>query len=158
MFMNKLIKEQKGIVISDAIVAILIMLLFTGIIVSLIVNIVLESQLIKLNSQQIDFATEVLEYAGTLSYAEVTETKLIEYVNTKNADYVSAGTSTESLTTNYKIAIDVQKYNETANNTGKKDIIKIITVTVKTNLDDKEYSTTISSLKKATIDEVKAVL
>ena len=156
--MKGFVKEQKGVIVSDAIVAILIILLFTGIIVSLIVNIILESQVIKLNSQQIDFATEVLEYADSLEYHQVTEAKLIEYVNTKNEDYVSAGTSTESLTTAYRIAVDVQKYNETTNNTGKLDIIKIITITVETDFDEKTYTTTISSLKKATVEEVKELL
>lgn len=158
MLMDKLVKEQKGIVISDAIIAILIIMLFTGIIVSLIVNIVLESQIIKLNSQQIDFATEILEYAELLTYEEVTEEKLIEYINKKNVDYVSAGTGTESLTTTYRIAIDVQKYSEIENNTEKLDIIKIVTVTVETDLDDKEYTTTVSGLKKATTEEVEAIL
>lgn len=148
MLMKELFRKQRGIIVSDVIISILLILLFGGIITSLIVNIILETQIIKLNSQQIDFTTDVLEYVETLSYADVTEASLIDYINEKNLDYLSASSSTDTLTTTYKMAIDVQKYCEQEGNSDKLDIIKIITVTVKTELNNKEYNTTISCLKK----------
>lgn len=158
MVIKSKLEGNRGIIVSDAILAILLILLFAGLITSLITNIVLESAKIKMNSQHIDFATEVLEYAEKLSYEGVTEQNLIDYINNKTEDDVSAGTTTDSLTTAYKVAIDVQKYNQTSGNTDKLDIIKIVTVTVTTNLRNKEYSTTISGLKKATLDEVQDLL
>ena len=126
MLNKKILKEQKGVIISDAIIAILIILLFAGIITSLIVNIVLESSKIKMNSQQMDFATEIFEHIETLSYDSVTQINLINYINNKNLDYVSAGATVEGLTTPYKIGIEVEKYNESEGNEEKFDIIEEI--------------------------------
>lgn len=157
--MNKeKLKGQKGIVVSDAIIAILIILLFTGLIATLITNIVLESTKIKMNSQQMDFAIEILEYVENMPYESVTANNLIDYVNGKGVEYVSAGTTVDSLTTPYKIGIEVEKYNETEGNRDKLDIIKIITLTIENNLEDKSFSTTISRVKKATIDEIQDML
>lgn len=155
---RKNLKGQRGIVVSDAILAILIILLFTGIIISLITNIVMESTKIKMNSQQLDFAVELLEHIETMPYENVTEDNLIKYVNDKNAEYVSAGTTVDTLTTPYKIGIKVEKYNETEGNTDKLDIIKIVTLTIENSIEDKQYSTTISRIKKASIDEIKTML
>lgn len=158
MVIKRQLKEKKGVVITDAIVAILIILLFTGIITTLITNIILESTKIKMNSQHVDFITEILEYVEQLSYENVTEKNLIDYINNKGEENVSADTTLDTLTTAYRIAIKVENYNETEGNTDKLDIIKIITVTLETDINGKEYSTTISSLKKATIDEVREIL
>src|SRR5699024_3136675 len=105
MAIKKILKKNKGIIVSDAIIAILIILLFVGIIATLIVNIVLETTKIKINSGQLNFATEILEYIEELPYENVTEENLIDYVNNKNSEQVSAGTTTEGLTTTYKIGI-----------------------------------------------------
>lgn len=158
MVIKSRLKGKRGIITSDAVISIIVVMLFTGVIMSLMVNVVLETQKIKMNSQQTDLAIEVLEHIKTLSYNETTESNLIAYINTKNLDYVSAGTATESLTTPYKIAIDVQNYNETEGNRDKLDIIKIIEVRVETVLNDKEYSTVISTIKKATMEEVEAII
>ncbi len=85
MTIKQILKKEKGIIVSDAIIAILIILLFVGIIASLIVNIVLESTKIKINSGQLDFATEILEYVENLPYEAVTEENLINYVNNKKS-------------------------------------------------------------------------
>jgi len=158
MLKENTLRKQKGILLSDTIVAILIVLIFTGILTSLIKNIVLQNVKIKMSSQHIDFAIEVLEYAEKLSYAEVTEQNLIAYINNKEEDNVSASINVGLLTTPYKIEIDVENYNERAGNTDKLDILKIVTVTVETDIEDKTYSTTISSVKKATNAEIKSLL
>lgn len=155
---KNILKEKKGIFLSDAIIAILIILLFTGIIVSLMTNIFLESAKIKLSSQQVDFVTEIFEYVEKIPYENVTQENLINYINEKNVDYVSAGSTIEDLTTPYKIAITVEKYNETEGNTDKLDLIKVVTVNVENNLSDKQYSTTMSKLKKRTIQETTELL
>ena len=55
MGIKKILKKEKGIIVSDAIIAILLILLFVGIIASLIVNIILESTKIKTVQDAIDF-------------------------------------------------------------------------------------------------------
>ena len=47
-------KEKKGIIVADAIVAILIILLFAGIVTSITINIFSEKTKIKLNSMYLD--------------------------------------------------------------------------------------------------------
>lgn len=158
MGIKKILKKEKGIIVSDAIIAILLILLFVGIIASLIVNIILESTKIKINSGQLDFATEILEYIEKLPYKDVTEENLINYVNNKNSEQVSAGTVTTGLTTTYKIGIKVQSYNQIAGNEDKLDIIKLITLTIENDLENKKYSTEITKIKKANIEEVKQIL
>ena len=158
MDIKKILKKEKGIIVSDAIIAILIILLFVGIITTLIVNIILETTKIKINSGQLDFATEILEYIEELPYEAVTEENLINYINNKNSEQVSAGTSTAWLTTTYKIGINVQNYNQTAGNEGKLDIIKLVTLTIENNLENKKYSTEITKIKKANMQEVEQIL
>ena len=158
MGIKKILKKEKGIIVSDAIIAILLILLFVGIIASLIVNIILESTKIKINSGHLDFATEILEYIEKLPYKDVTEENLINYVNNKNSEQVSAGTVTTGLTTTYKIGIKVQSYNQIAGNEDKLDIIKLITLTIENDLENKKYSTEITKIKKANIEEVKQIL
>ena len=149
--MNKKgIKKQEGFVVSDAILAILILIMFTGIITSLIYNIVVTSKKIKINSEQLACITDVFNYAEKLAYDEVTAEKLISYVNEKsgNNNLLTAGSDIAELTTPYKMSIKVEKYNETEGNTEKKDLIKIITLKVETKLSKKNYTTEMKMLKR----------
>jgi len=155
MLKIEVLKEKKGVIVSDAIVAILLILLFAGITTSLMVNIVLESSKIKMNSQQIDFATELLEYAQEIPYENVTQDNLISYINNKNQEGVSAGETVEALVTPYKIGIQVETYTPEDESLPKLDIIKVVTITVQSDLNNKTYTTTMSTIKKATTEEVK---
>lgn len=160
MSIKRFIKEEKGVLVTDAIVSILIILLFTGIILTLIVNIVLESAKVKINSQEMDFATEILEYVEKISYEEVTENNLKAYVNAKDPEHISAVTSSDSttideLTTTYKIKITVEQYGKDEN---KADLIRKVTLLIKADLEDRQYTTEMSMLKKATMEEAKQIL
>lgn len=151
--------EQRGIITSDAIVAILIIMLFVGIITSIITNIVLESSKIKINSQQMDFATELMEYAEQLPYEEVTETNLIAYVNSKyDEDRVKAGESIEELDSPYKIAVRVETFIPEDETLPKLDILKTVTLTIQNTLVNKVYTTTMATVKKATAEEIEKIL
>lgn len=80
---SKVLKKQSGFVVSEAILAILILIMFTGIISSLIYNIVLTSKRIKISSQEIAHITELFNHVQIIKYDDVTTDKLIEYVNSK---------------------------------------------------------------------------
>lgn len=153
---KKSLKKQDGFVVSDAILAILILIMFTGIIVSLIYNIIVTSKKIKINSEQITYITDVFNYAERLAYDEVTTEKLIGYVNEKNETkkLITAGADVTTLKTPYKMTIKVEKYNETEGNTDKEDLIKIITLKVETKLSKKDYITQMKMLKKVTSEEL----
>src|SRR5574344_620984 len=103
MFKNKILKANKGIMISDALIAMLIILLFSGIVITLITNITVEKTKISQNSMIIDFATKMLEYVEKLPYADVTEENLINYVNSEELEHISAGRTTDNLTTEYRV-------------------------------------------------------
>lgn len=154
---NKL-REKKGVIVLDAIISIMIILLFAGLTISLIYNIVLESTRAKISSQQMDFAVEIFEYAEKLPYESVTQANLVSYINNKNLDYVSAGENTENLSTIYKIAINVQSYNDIEGNSDKENIIKIITLNIENEVAGKPFITEVATLKKATIEEAEDII
>lgn len=156
----KFIKKQNGFVVSDAMLAMLILMMFTGIITSLIYNIVLTSKRIKINSQEIAYITEVFNYAEQISYSNVTADILISHVNAKSDTnkFVTAGKTTAGLETPYKMTIEVEKYNETAGNTDKKDLLKTIKIKVECTLSKKTYSTEMSTLRKVKENEIQSIL
>lgn len=154
MSIKRFINEENGVLVTDSIISILIILIFAGVILTLITNITLESTKVKINSQEIDFATEILEYAEKLPYEQVTASTLISYVNNKNLANVKAGETIDGLTTPYKIAISVEKYGDDT----KLDIIRIVKLKITANLENKNYETEMSMLKKANMEEVQQIL
>ena len=150
----ELIREEKGIVVTDAIIAILIIMLFTGLITSLISKIMIEKMKIKMNSQQMTFVTQIFEHIEKMEYNEVTEENVINYINSIEPTKISAGTSLDNLTTANKIKVKVEKYETTEENPGF-DLVKIVTLTIQNELDNKQYTTEISRIKKATMQDVK---
>ena len=157
MVIKNILKEKKGIIVADAIVAILIILMFAGIMTSLIINIISEKSKIKLNSIYIDVTTEILEYVQTASFSNVTETKLINYVNSKNSDYFSAGTSLDTLTTPYKIQINVENYIP-ENNEVQLGLIKIIHLKMQKKVGEKTYEMSVSKIRKAGANDLPEIL
>lgn len=157
---TKLIKKQDGFMVSEAIIAILIVIMFAGIIASLMYNIVLTSRRIKINSKEIEYVTGVLNYTNLISYDEVTTENLIAYINekTENKDLISAGENISELTTPYKMSIDVQSYEPTDTTIEKKDLIKTIKVRVECKFGKKTYSTEMSTLRKIKDTELRILL
>lgn len=152
------LRKDNGIFLSDAVVAVLLVLLFSGIIVALITNTTYESTKIKLNSQQLRLVTEIFEYVDKVSYDQVTEQSLIQYVNNSysgSSDIVQAGNSVDELTSSYKVRIAVRQYGQ---EDGKMDLIKIVTVNIENTLANKEQTTEISRIRKRSAQEVKTLL
>lgn len=141
-------KEKKGIIVADAIVAILIILLFAGIVTSITINIFSEKTKIKLNSMYLDVVTEILEYVQQADFKDVTEANLINYVNAKDSEYFSAGSSLENLTTPYKIQINVESYIPESSEM-QLELIKVIHIKMQKTVGDKTYEKSVSKLKKA---------
>ena len=148
-------KKQNGIVVTDAIIA--IFLLFVGIITSLIGKISTEKYKIKINSQQISLATQIFEYVEKSSYEDVTQDKLIAYINEIDPGKISAGTSFDTLTTPNKVKVKVEKYTPTEEGEHL-DLVKTVTISIENEFDNKTYKTEISRLKKASSQEVKKML
>ena len=154
MIISNILKEKKGIIVADAIVAILIMLLFAGIVTSITVNIFSEKTKIKLNSMYLDVVTEILEYVQQAEFKDVTEANLINYVNAKNSEYFSAGASLADLTTPYKIQINVENYIPEGSE-AQLNLVKIVRVKLQKTVGEKTYEKSVSKLKKANASDLK---
>ena len=152
----KNLKKSNGFAASDALIAILIITLFTGIIASLLYNIYLSNASLKRMSKANGYIVDVFEYVDKIYYDEVTEDSLILYFNNKyysNEDAeVVAEKDEDTLVEKYgdtpfKAIIDIQKYNETEGNLDKLDLVKEITMTVKYKLGNKEQEITVKRIK-----------
>ena len=153
------LKKQQGIMVTDAIIAILIMMLFLGIITSLMYNIVLETTKTKISGQQVGFITEIFEYIEKCDYEEVTVVNIIDYINSNfDTELVSGATDIAELTTKYKIGITITPYNELEGNEDKYNFIKLIELKVQADISDKTYTTEISTVKKVTIQEAEEIV
>ena len=100
------------------------------------------------------FVTQIFEHIEKMEYNEVTEENVINYINSIEPTKISAGTSLDNLTTANKIKVKVEKYETTEENPGF-DLVKIVTLTIQNELDNKQYTTEISRIKKATMQDVK---
>jgi len=138
---SKLWKENKGIVVADALIAILIMSIFIGVISTLCYNIYISASFTKRNGIATNYGINIMEYIEKLPYDDVTEYNLVQYINT--LEDASIGNDTP-----YRIGINIQNYNETPGNIGKKDLIKIIKVEIKYNLGDSEKIIKFEKIKK----------
>lgn len=136
------LKNSNGFAASDALIAIIIITLFTGIIATLSYNIYLSNTSLKRMSKANNYIVDIFEYIDKLYYEDVNVENLLSYVNEKyNSTEVQAVNNQDTLVqAPFKIIIKVQKYNEITGNEEKLDLIKEITVTVKYKLGNREQS------------------
>lgn len=154
----KNLKKSNGFAASDALIAILIITLFTGIIASLLYNIYLSNASLKRMSKANGYIVDVFEYIDKAYYDEVSENDLILYFNNKyysNEDAeVVAEKDEDTLVEKYgdmpfKVIIDLKSYSEIEGNpdTEELDLVKEITMTVKYKLGNKDQELTIKRIK-----------
>ena len=147
----KNLKKSNGFAASDALIAVLIITLFTGIIASLLYNIYLSNASLKRMSKANGYIVDVFEYVDKIYYDKVSENELITYFNNKyyyqedgttpNEDVeVVAEKDEDTLVEKYgdipfKAIIDLKNYNEMEGNPDTKelDLVKEITMTVNIN-------------------------
>lgn len=77
------LRQNKGIGATDAIVAVIILMIFTGITVSISYNIYLQSNFIKRNEQSTNYIVELFEYAQGIVYENLNSEVLVDYINNK---------------------------------------------------------------------------
>ena len=158
--MIKILKNDKGIVIADALIAVLIMTIFLGLILTLTYNIYIAANFTKRNSKALDYGIKIIEYIDKIPYDNVnyddisngtnTVEGLINYINNIDPSFLSAKRYDDefSLTTPYRVKLKVENYNETEGNTTKQDIIKIVTIIINYNLGDAEKEVVFERVKK----------
>lgn len=127
------LKQNKGVTLADAIIAITIFMIFTGLIITISYNIYLQSNFVKRNSSATNYIVDLFEYAQVLEFKDVTTEKLDEYINQKE------GISTlDNSSKGYKMKISVKE--------NKEGYIKQIDATVSYKIGKKEKSVTMSTL------------
>ena len=129
----KKIKENKAATMTDVVVGILILILFTGILTSSFYQIYKHNISIRMNAIAVDYAIKILEDIDRIPYEEVTN----DLNQTLAQDY--------DIKNNYQAKIDVTNYNK--DDTTKEDIIKIVTVTIDYNVLKEKQSYTVQKLK-----------
>lgn len=153
------LKNNRGFAASDALIAILIITLFAGLIATVSYNIYLANSNIKRMSKANSYIAEIFQYVDKIYYDDVTEKNLTEYFNNKyyyldentaksNAEAKIKETSNEILDTPFKISLKITNYNETEGNTDKLDLVKEITMTVEYVIGNKEEKIEMTTMKK----------
>lgn len=142
-------KQNKGFAASDALIAIVIIAIFTGIISTIAYNIYLSNASLKRISSANNYIIDVFEYVDKMYYEDVNEENLTKYINEKykNEELQAVNNEETEVQAPFKIVIKVQNYNEMAGNEDKLDLVKEITATVKYKLGNREQIITMKKSK-----------
>lgn len=137
------LKQNKGIGLQDAVIAVAILTVFTGIIASIAYNIYVQSNFIKRNEQATDYIVELFEYAQGLMYNDLNSEVMVEYINNTydNAKAVK-GEYTENAQKQAAYTIFVNVTDE------RKDYIKKVDITVMYKLNKKSQIVNMKTLIK----------
>ncbi|MFR0822722.1 MAG: hypothetical protein ACLU84_05005 [Clostridia bacterium] len=130
----KKVKSNKGVMGADIVVSLLVLTLFAGVIASLFADVFFQNISIRMNALATNYAIKILEDTDKMAYNDVTQAQMDKNLTNKYG-----------ISSNYTVTVKVENYN--ANDYTKKDLIKIITVTVKYTLKDKPYTYTVKKLK-----------
>ena len=148
MNLKKYFKGKKGVIISDALVSILIIILFSGIIFGILTNTIKQTRIIRMKSMQLHLMVDVLEYAEKMNYNDLSTASLASYVNNNSTNsYLDANNS--SSTKPFRMEITVEKYNERQTvvpltfQPAYPDIVKLVSVRITSTLNNKDYEISI---------------
>lgn len=130
----KNIKSNRGVSITDVVIALIILTIFTGVIGNLIYQIAYNNAALRVNAIAADYAVKEAEYIDKIAYEDVqTSNEKITQINGEN------------VLDAFTIKLDVEDYK--ANDETKQDIIKKVTITVNYNILKDEKSYKIEKLK-----------
>ena len=133
MKFRNIIKSNKGVTGTDIVVAILVIMILSGVVANMFYQLYYNTSMIKLNAMAVNYAVNILEYTDKLSYADVNEelNQILKEVY--------------DIPDNFDIVLDVEKYSDI--NPAKKDIIKILTLNINYTLSGNTENLTIKKLK-----------
>lgn len=123
--------NKKGFVATDSLIAILIITLLTGIIMTLSYNVYLASSMIQRNSKAIEYIIKIFEEVDTVYYDEVTSGNLETFKTSLN------------IPNGYTTNVEVLEPEE-----GKLDLVKTVIVNVEYKLGKSLKTIEMSKLKK----------
>ncbi len=128
------IKKNNGFIGVDMGIAVIAILAFSGLIISLMYNNYLENARVKMEAMSTIYLTEILENIGIANYNDVNNEKTDNLIPT----YIK--------NSNYNVQITVASDLDLLD-TQKEDIIKKVNVTVSYKLANKEYKHTMERIK-----------
>lgn len=143
---GKILKNQKGIAGSDALIAILIIALFVGLIATISYNIYLSNSSVKRMSKATSYIVDMFEYIDKIYYDDVTEENLKKYFNDKYGEEAKV-IETEDENVPFKINLEITNYNETEGNDDKLDLVKQIVMKVNYKLGNKPQTIEMKKIK-----------
>ena len=128
------IKKANGFVGIDMAVALVAIMAFSGLIISLMYNNYLSNVKLKKTALATIYLTEIFENVGIASY---------DYVTQENVDEFIPNTLEEN---NYQVKITVDT-NLNISETQNEDIVKKVTAVISYSINNKEYQYTMERLK-----------
>ena len=157
------IKNQKGFAASDALIAVLIIALFSGLIATISYNIYISNSSIKRMSKATSYIVDVFEYVDKVNYEEVTKENLINYFNNKyyykessttpkedaEVKALEDGDVIENINVPFKAEINITKYKDIEGTLDAEglDLVQEITMTVRYKLGSKNQEITMTRNK-----------
>lgn len=126
-------RENRAATMTDVIVGMIILIMFTGILTTSFYKMYMHNISIRMNAIAVDYAIKILEDVDRMTYEEVTN----DLNNTLTQKY--------TIKENYTINLEIENYNK--DDLDKQDIIKIVKVTVKYKVADQEQEYTVKKLK-----------
>ena len=153
--MKKILKQNKGIVATDALIAILIIALFTGLIATILYNIYISNTSLKRMTKANNYIIDILEYSDKLYYDDLTtSTKMkqkYDYLDDAEVLSVPEEQDVERMweiegtkDNGYNITVTLDKYKPDQNSF---DLVRKITVTVKYKVGNRNQEIKISKVK-----------
>ena len=147
--MKEKFKDNKGFTGTDAMIAILIITLFTGLIATISYNIYLSNSSLKRISTSNEYIVSVFEDVEKMDYENVTAAVLAQHFNNKyyDSEAPKAKANDENENTPFKITINVVQYSKMPGNEEKLDLIKEVTMSVEYKLGNKNQKIEMSRIK-----------
>ncbi len=127
------IKSNRAATMSDVIIGLLIMIIFTGILTNSFYRIYKHNISIRMNAIAVDYAVKILEDIDKISYEEV------------NTNLSSTLKEKYNMNNNYTAHLEIENYNK--EDKTKEDIIKILTLTINYNTLNEKQTYKVRKLK-----------
>lgn len=140
MNIRQIYTNNKGFTTQEVIISIIIIILFISIITGGFYNYYISIQANTRRAVASNIIIDVIENVEIMNYDDITTNNIDTQIQKLKSENV--------IPNNYKIQFTLNNYNQTEGNQDKKDLIKILTVSVKYTVGNKEENYEITRLIK----------
>ena len=147
------LKNNKGYVITDVSIAIIILLIFIPVIMGMVYGIDTSKLSTEIKSEAINIAINTIEAAKGLPIEEVTQSNVLTEVSNMEAfeTYTISNKDTKTIIetnkASYELEVNVEDYN-TSNNNADPNLVKTVTATVTYKVKGTEKNIELSTVVK----------